>query len=227
MSNTENRLTPIRPVGRNKRGNLLWEYRCDCGEIVVKVRVIVNSGHTRSCGCLQREKASKTGKANKTHGGTHTREYEIWHSIQLRCHNPNSPGYADYGAKGISVCEKWRESFQCFLSDMGLKPTSNHQIDRINGKGNYEPGNCRWVTVKEQQRNRKSNVIIEYNGEKKCIAEWAELYGMTTLQVWARIRKRGWLIHDALTVPIARTTREKKMYARKYAHKTDQCGKLD
>lgn len=113
--------------------------------------------------------------------------------------------FKDYGSRGISVCERWRESFARFCEDMGPRPKGT-SIDRIDNNGNYEPANCRWATAKEQQRNRRSNVHITFNGRTQVMSAWAEEMGMNQLVLQGRIRK-GWSIERALTAPLRKTSR--------------------
>ncbi len=121
--------------------------------------------------------------------GKKTAEYKIWCGIKERCNNPHNHRYARYGGRGISVCERWAQDFEAFLSDMGPRPSSEHTIDRIDPDGNYAPENCRWATVKEQQRNRPDNVRVEMDGESLCLAEIAERYGLSRTLVWRRFHK--------------------------------------
>ncbi len=148
------------------------------------------------------------------HGHTHrggrgrTPEYISWVGMIQRCHNPNHNRYPVYGARGIVVCDRWKSSFISFLSDMGPKPTPKHTIDRFpNQTGNYEPGNCRWATIKEQQRNRKSNTILEFNGEKRCVSEWAEIKGVPSHVILGRI-KAGWPIGRIMQEPVHKYVRK-------------------
>jgi hypothetical protein len=105
--------------------------------------------------------------------------YTTWVMMRQRCENPNAVGYKNYGARGIKVCDRWQD-FTLFVSDMGMRPSDNHSIDRYPDKnGNYEPGNCRWASAKEQQRNLRSNRIIEYNGKKLSVCEWSEETGLS------------------------------------------------
>lgn len=191
--------------------------KCECGTIVRVCSSSLKSKHTTSCGCLQREKAKETatrmGRSNKQHGQTASREYETWHRMRQRCNDSNCPNYKDYGGRGISVCSRW-DSFAKFLFDMGPRPSSKHSLDRIDNDGDYCPSNCRWAIQKTQQRNRRSNILITYDGRTKCISEWAEEYLIPTQVLWRRLRKMGWEIHDALTVPLAHTIHQKRLYKR-------------
>lgn len=137
---------------------------------------------------------------NDTHGHTKngadgvrqaTPEYNIWCTMKARCHAEGSSGYAKYGAKGISVCERWRISFQDFIADMGLRPSPEHSIDRINNHGNYEPGNCRWATRLEQMNNTSCNSVIEIDGRKQTMAQWGRETGVDADLIWYRLNT-GW-----------------------------------
>jgi hypothetical protein len=128
-------------------------------------------------------------------------EYQAWKRIKARCLNIKNPDYKNYGGRGISICERWINSSNNFISDMGLKPSEKHSIDRIDVNGNYEPSNCRWATSKTQNQNRSNNHIFEINGESKSIAEWADFFNIKVVYVYSRIWK-GWGIYDAITTPV-------------------------
>lgn len=137
-----------------------------------------------------------------THGhasnGTTSKTYSCWYSIIQRCTNPNTTHYNCYGGRGISVCERWKK-FENFLDDMGECP-SGKQIDRINNDGNYEPGNCKWATRKEQCRNTRQNHLLTFNGETHCVTEWAEIKSISVGTLRSRV-SRNWSIERALMTP--------------------------
>ena len=143
-----------------KSGRLFGMYRCKCGNHKVIYVHSVKSGATRSCGCLNRELLSKRGWIHQTHGeggnGKETPEYHAWIAMKQRCyfaqHKTNKRNYQD---RGIQVCKEWRDNFPAFLESVGRKPGPEYSLDRINNDGNYEPGNCRWATKKEQAANRR------------------------------------------------------------------------
>lgn len=136
-------------------GKIAWLCRCNCGnERTIRVSSLVR-GLTQSCGCVGR---SRAGTLNLSHGeaGLRTPEYNTWKSIKSRCLNPNSTGYEYYGGRGITICDRWRDSFESFLADVGRRPSAKHSIDRYpDNNGNYEPGNVRWATASEQCFNRR------------------------------------------------------------------------
>jgi hypothetical protein len=118
-----------------------------------------------------------------------------------RCSNPNNRFYHAYGGRGIVVCERWKSSFKNFLSDMGEAP-SGKSIERIDNNKGYCKSNCKWATRKEQQRNMRSNHLKTFDGETKCIAEWAEEFNIKPVTLWSRLYKYGWSIEKALLTPV-------------------------
>ena len=139
--------------------------------------------------------APKNAKARTANG------YQIWGSMIHRCHSPKSSGYYLYGGRGITVCDRWRNSFPAFLEDMGPKPKGK-SLDRIDNNKGYSKENCRWATQKEQSANRRDNRIFTIDGESKCLAEWCRRYGKRFDTVWRRIYQRGMNPSDALRMPI-------------------------
>jgi len=140
----------------NKWRNACWKCECRCGKIIFVRSGGLCSGHTKSCGCLRQETTRKRSyKHGHRIGGAVSAEYHSWHSMKQRCENENREKYRRYGARGISVCRRWRNSFENFLKDMGKRPGSGYSLDRIDNNGNYEPGNCRWATAKQQARNKR------------------------------------------------------------------------
>lgn len=186
---------------RDKHGNYRWVVQCECGS---KAKTIVGSdlrsGHTQSCGCLNLE-TPKNFKHGNARAGEASAEYRTWQALKNRCLNKNSPKYNRYGGRGISVCDKWLASFVCFLEDVGPRPSSKHQLDRIDNDGDYAPSNCRWALPRQQARNRRSNRLLTYKGETLCVAAMADKYSVDARVLWRRI-DLGWSIEEALTLPV-------------------------
>ena len=170
----------------------LWRCICQCGKEKVTTSTNLVSGKTKSCGCLMAEvRAKRRGvphPSSTTHGATtqnkRTPEYTSWISMRQRCRDPNHSCYKNYGAKGISVCDQWRSSFETFLRDMGPRPTPKHSIDRVDPFGNYEPSNCRWASFEQQQNNRANCSYVEVSGVRMTVTELSRKSGIpkSTLQ---------------------------------------------
>ena len=143
-----------------------------------------------------------------THGMSKTRIYGIWHGIKARCYYPKNAGYSHYGGRGINVCDEWKNNFQAFYDwAMANGYNDNLSIDRIDVNGNYEPSNCRWLTIKEQQNNKTNNVIIEFNGEKLNLSQWAKKLNIPVHTLICR-RNLGWDDERVLSEPYHKSRKE-------------------
>lgn len=161
--------------GETRYTRVHWICTCSCGIVKQVSGCHLVSGNSTNCGC---SKPKGNASVRYKHGLTGTAEHKIWMSMRSRCSNPNNNHYHLYGGRGIFVCERWKNSFSFFLEDMGKRPSSQHSIDRIDTNGNYEPGNCRWATDKEQMRNTRRNLIVEFNGKLMPLVVAAELAGV-------------------------------------------------
>lgn len=162
----------------------LWECKCDCGAIMRVTTNALTTGNTKSCGCYKAD-------LKRTHGAHKTRTYRIWQAMLNRCRQKQ---YAKYYSH-LSVCERWKTSFEDFLEDMGHAP-DGLSIDRINNSDGYFKENCRWATQSEQLRNTRRRKEYEMNGERRSLIEWADHLGVPHELIRGRIR-RGWRFEDA------------------------------
>lgn len=193
---TFGRLAVIEEAGRSNAGKVLWRCLCECGNETIVIGGDLRSGRTTSCGCgIVRAAVARS----RTHGQSGTRLYRIWCAMVTRTTNPNFSRYADYGGRGIAMCPEWRDSFEAFVRDMGPTYGDDLTIDRIDVDGDYEPGNCRWATPKEQARNTRRNRHLTFQGQTKTLAEWAELLGLKPGVIADRIDESGWPVERALT----------------------------
>lgn len=187
------RLTAIRYLeSRNK--NAYWLFKCDCGNEKVTSTHSVRSGNTLSCGCIHREQLVER---NHKHGLRSIPEYSIWLVMKDRCLNKENKDFHHYGGRGITIHQSWIDSFEQFYKDVGPRPGKGFTIDRTENSKGYEPGNCKWVTQKEQCRNKRNNRYIEMNGEIKSLAEWVEIHNVDYGSVHRRLSK-GMSLEDAI-----------------------------
>lgn len=193
-------LTPVKYSHSNpkRKSDEFWLFSCECGNNKISKFYDVKNGKIRSCGCIHKKKLTERNIANSKHGYFGTPTYESWANIIERCCNTKSSNYKTYGAKGITICKKWRDSFEEFLKDMGERP-EGLSIDRIDVSGNYEPNNCRWADAKTQARNRTNNRKITLGEKTLNLIEWSELSGIKPSTISKRIDKYGWSIEKALT----------------------------
>lgn len=159
-------------------------FLCECGNIVALVIKGVVSGDTSSCGCIQREILIAR---NQTHGMSqqYRSTYRSWKDMRARCLNANDSDYANYGGRGISVCERWNE-FASFFEDLGERPTGT-TLDRKDTNGNYEPSNCRWADAKTQANNKRSNRMVTINDQSQTLQQWADQFGIDRSKVRYRL----------------------------------------
>lgn len=183
------------------RGASMWHCLCDCDTRIIASRAALKRKNrpTRSCGCICRQ-------GHLLHLMSKTPIHKIWRGIVKRCTNPNDTNYHRYGGRGIRVCDRWLHSFNDFYADMGDRPFLGAEIDRIDNDGNYEPGNCRWASRREQARNTRKTIKLEFRGERRPAADWADIVGLPPHIVSCRIRT-GWSAERALTTPIKSRTR--------------------
>lgn len=181
-------------------GNRQWICRCDCGERPVIFQGNLVRGYTKSCGCLNRQLSRARCL---THGKSHSREHRIWKGMRARCYNRTNPNFSNYGGRGVGICDRWRNSFENFIADMGVCPTGL-TIERINNDGNYEPGNCRWASRREQSGNKRNLVFIQLYGTRRFRAEWERALGLP-LHALYKIEKRHQLSPRAALLYVMRT----------------------
>ena len=206
------RLLAIEKVGTANSGHALWLCLCDCGNYHTTTSNQLQSG-TSSCGCLQRERASQSAKSRTgkkickrySVGQEHYRLHQCYKDMFNRCYNQNNKSYKRYGNRGICICDEWLNDFYSFR-DWALANgySDDLTIDRIDVNGNYEPSNCRWVTVKAQNNNRSNNRIVQYKGETMTLHELSEKYGIDYKTLWGRVNS-GWSISSAVETPIRRS----------------------
>lgn len=177
-----------------------WDCLCDCGTRVSRSGASLLRGNSNSCGCLHVETARKVFLK---HGKKSWPEYNVWNHMLQRCTNPRNRGYRNYGGRGIAVCDRWLNSFENFIADMGRRPSQELMLERKNNDGPYCPENCVWATRKEQNRNTRQNRLLTHAGMTLIITEWAEITGISYGTLATRL-KSGWSVDDALTRPLRR-----------------------
>lgn len=192
-------------IGRRR----LWACRCVCKKYTVVEAGRLKSGRAKSCGCLAQEMSAVRLRIHgETTHNTQTAEYRCWRLVKARCYGIRNNMYKNYGARGVVMCDRWKsgedefDGYQCFLLDMGRKPSLKHSIDRIDVNGNYEPGNCRWATPMEQGANMRRNVYLEFAGLRLHLAEWGRRTGIKSGVISIRMNQLKWSVEEALTTPL-------------------------
>lgn len=184
-------------VQENGRHRVMWLCECECGNTKVIKGDSLKSGAIRSCGCLAKALLSER---QRTHGMSKTHLYGVWCAMKSRCSNPNATYFCHYGGRGIQVCREWEQDFQAF-SDWAFANGYREgvSIDRIDNDKGYSPDNCKWVSVKEQSENRRSNLNVTFRGETKTLSQWCNDLGLDYKKIHSRIKKCGWTPERAFT----------------------------
>ena len=191
-----------RVLGYGGRANsarvIVWDCVCVCGVKRAVRGPHLRSGASTGCGCSADKRFSKTmTKHGLSPRGDKSPELTAWNGMKSRCYNSKNKAYKNYGGRGIYVCDEWRDDFARFAKDMGDRPSSDHSIDRIDNDGPYSPDNCQWTTRYHQNRNHRRNHMITFNGETKCITDWAKTLGIRQNTLHYRLKK--WPLERALT----------------------------
>lgn len=199
------RLKVIEFLGRGFSGKKIFLCECLCGKTKKVDIYSLISSNTQSCGCLGIENRKiGTVKSCTTHGESRsvgkTGEYLSWLRMRERCKCKKGNRWHKYGGRGIKVCDRWLNSYENFLHDMGRKPTEKHSLDRINNDGNYEPSNCRWATNKDQSRNKTTTIYLTLGQTKKSLTDWCDLFKSNPTTIRCRLR-RSWDINENLFCP--------------------------
>jgi hypothetical protein len=182
-----------------KHGSARWLCECHCGVRSIVQANNLKSGNTTRCIQCQ-------ARARNTHGMSRTKIYQCWQDMWARCRNPNDTSYENYGGRGIKVCERW-ETFENFLADMGSTYTNGLELDRVDNDVDYKPENCRWVTHSQNNRNKRNNYLVTYEGETCTMAEWSDRLGIKRNTLEARIGRLGWSIDRAFTKPVQKRSK--------------------
>lgn len=192
-------LTVIGESAARQHNQVSWICRCDCGKECFVAGASLFSGNTSSCGCkkglTRASQLLRHGHCRR--GAGQSKTYVAWANMRKRTTDPSNDRYAAYGGRGISVCDRW-QSFDLFVADMGEAPSSQHSIDRIDVNGDYEPSNCRWITLREQAQNRQDTRWVIWHGERLCFEEACRRAGVKSVVAYKRLR-RGWTLDRALS----------------------------
>lgn len=186
------RLTVVAFAPR-ETGPRYWHCICDCTRNKTVKGAHLRRGLTQSCGY----KKDQTSKARRTHGMSGTPEYSIWTNMKDRCLNKAGRSYKDWGGRGITICDEWRDSFEAFYADMGPRPGPEYELDRENNEGPYCKTNCRWTTLDVQLNNKRNNVNLTIDGITCTVAQWSRETDVTEQTIHKRL-KRGWNAADAV-----------------------------
>lgn len=195
------RLTVLKECeNRATNGKIIYKCQCECGNIVDVIGDNLRRGNTNSCGCFRNENIRKR---SITHGKSDTRLYYIYCHMKARCYNKNDNRYSDYGGRGIKMCSEWLNTFQAFYNwSLNNGYQDNLTIDRIDNNKNYEPNNCRWVTLEQQNRNKRNVKLYTIQGKTHCLREWCTILNINYKTIHKRLHVHKWDIEKALFTPI-------------------------
>ena len=185
-------------IRRRRRRTSAWLCRCDCGADYIAAHGPLTRGDIKSCGC---QHFALISQANRRHGNCKHPLFRVYASMVRRCHDKRNKSFAYYGGRGITVCERWRNDFVAFASDMGERPTGA-SLERVDNSKGYSPDNCRWASRREQMRNTRHNVNITFAGQTMCMKAWADAVGISLQTLATRLNRHGWSAERALTTPV-------------------------
>lgn len=219
------KLIVIKRVENDKSNSTQWLCKCDCGKLKKVSGRHLKDNSTKSCGCLKSEIIKKHSPQNRSynlkHNLSNTRIYTILESMKQRCYNKKCKSYKNYGGRGIKICNEWLEkNGEGFMNFYNWAMKNGYQeglsIDRIDVNGNYEPNNCRWVTMKVQQNNRTNNHIVEFNNQKHTLADWSKILKIDKNILYNRISNRNWNIEKAFSQKVRNFKRKVIQYDLNY-----------
>lgn len=193
------RLSVIRQAGVNKHSSAMWDCICDCGKKGRFKGINLISGHTKSCGCWRKDHSPGRKHGHASREGA-SPEYTAWKNMINRCVKPCHTSYKFYGKRGIKVCNKW-EHFQDFLADVGLRPSNQHSLHRLDNKLGYFPANVIWATREVQDNHRTNNVNLKFDGRTQTLMQWSREVGIKFSTLYFRL-SNGWSVRDLLTTPV-------------------------
>ncbi len=209
------KLVVLERAGLSSRKSVLWRCRCDCGNECLQISNILVKNRIVGCGCGQGNPThGHTRRNGKTTGSRSSPTFISWTAMLSRCNAPSNASYGSHGARGVVVCDRWQfgengvSGFECFLADMGERPSRAHTVDRYpDNDGDYEPDNCRWATKRQQANNRRDNWVVVYQGRSMSLTELTRETGLGRHMLSYRLGTLGMSLEDAIAKPSLRKTR--------------------
>lgn len=183
----------------------MWDCTCECGTTRVVSGNSLKAGTSQGCGCRRKERMRQLGHTNRRYALEVQKELKTWRAMISRCTNGSGMTKRNYRERGIHVCEQWRQSFEAFLDDMGMAPGPEYSLDRIDNDLGYFPENCRWATREQQARNKRNTRLIEFDGKKLSVSEWAEVLNIPRRALSLRLDRYGWPVDVAFSTPITKS----------------------